>query len=81
MVEALVGTVIALIATGALALMADIFAFSPKATPRVLTSYEKTLVNRVYVEKLSNVEPKVAEWLKQQEVDFPKAKARSIETQ
>ena len=79
MVEALVGTVIALVATGALALMAEIVAFSPSTSSRTLTPYEKMLVDRVYIEKPGNGEPKVAEWLQQQEVNHPRSKLRPME--
>lgn len=79
MVEALVGTVIALVAAGALALMAEIFAFSPKTSLRTLTPYEKMLVDRVYIEKPGKGEPKVAEWLQQQEVNHPSSKLKRLE--
>ena len=79
MVEAMVGTVIAVTVIGALALMAEIFAFSPKNIPRTLTPYEKTLVDRVYIEKPGRDEPRVAEWLQQQEVNHPKAKLDSLD--
>ena len=79
MVEALVGTVIALVATGALALMAEIVAFSPSTSSRTLTPYEEMLVERVYKKKRENYEPKVAEWLQQQEVNHPRSKLRPME--
>ena len=80
MIEALIGTVIALIATGALALMSEIFASSPNSSHKQLTSYEQMLVNRVYVEKHDpELEPKIAEWLQKQEQDHPKAKLDPME--
>jgi len=74
MVEALVGTVMILIATGSIALMAEVFSFAPKNNLRSLTPYEKMLVDRVYVEKPGKGEPKVAEWLQQQEVNHPRSR-------
>lgn len=79
MIEALVGTLIALVATGALALMAEIFTFAPSQSTKILTPHEKMLIDRVYIEKHGiGGGSAVTEWLQRQEIDHPRAKLDAL---
>jgi len=49
MIDAIIGSIIAVIATGALALMAEVFTASQQVDKKFLTEYEKAVLDVVIV--------------------------------
>ena len=69
MIDAIIGAIIAVIATGALALMAEVFTLSQESVAqRNLSDYEQSVVDLVSKNHETNTDPSqdVSDWLKAQ---------------
>jgi len=68
MIDAIIGSIIAVIATGALALMAEVFTLSQESVAqRDLSDYEQSVLNLVStVQEKTVPSQEVSDWLKAQ---------------